>query len=85
VEFRFDSFEQFYAEVGDRPAPGYWLKRISSGHIEPGNLEWVPKKQRRKRQRLRSAATIISGPAFLRQERVYVCPKRVRANVNLQG
>jgi DNA sulfur modification protein DndB len=51
----------------------HWLMRIHGGNsqFEPGNLQWVPKKQRRKRQRLPSAATIISRPAFLRQERVF--------------
>lgn len=41
IEFRFTSFEQFYAEVGDRPE-GQTLDRINSrGHYEPGNVRWA--------------------------------------------
>lgn len=55
IEFRFLSFADFYAEVGDQPLDDYWLVRIDhDGHIEPGNLEWRPiKRHKRKRQRRR--------------------------------
>lgn len=43
VKFLFASFDEFYAEVGDKPGPDYWLVRIdNTGHIAPGNLEWRP-------------------------------------------
>nr|BAR34291.1 unnamed protein product [uncultured Mediterranean phage uvMED] len=42
VEFRFESFEQFYAEVGDPPTPKHTLDRINNlGHYEPGNVRWA--------------------------------------------
>lgn len=42
IEFRFDSFEQFLAEVGRRPTPTHSLDRIDvNGHYENGNLRWT--------------------------------------------
>lgn len=42
IEFRFESFEQFYAELGDRPSPKHSLDRIDvNGHYEPGNVRWA--------------------------------------------
>jgi hypothetical protein len=42
VEFRFESFEQWYAELGEPPSPKHTVDRISVlGHYEPGNVRWV--------------------------------------------
>jgi hypothetical protein len=53
IEFRFSSFAEFYADVGDKPHDDCWLVRVNgSGHFEPGNLEWREvKRHRRKRHR----------------------------------
>jgi len=41
VEFRFASFDQFYKELGRRPA-GKSVDRIDSNkHYEPGNVRWA--------------------------------------------
>jgi hypothetical protein len=46
IQFLFTSFEQFYAEMGPRPA-GTSVDRIrSNGNYEPGNVKWAtPKEQ----------------------------------------
>ncbi len=41
IEFRFESFEQFIAEIGTRPTPKHSLDRIdNNGHYERGNVKW---------------------------------------------
>lgn len=42
VEFRFESFEQFFAELGPRPE-GMSVDRYpnNKGHYEPGNVRWA--------------------------------------------
>jgi hypothetical protein len=52
IEFRFDDFLSFYAEVGDKPGPDFWLVRIDGdGHFEPGNLHWREIKRHRRKLR----------------------------------
>jgi hypothetical protein len=54
IEFRFDSFIDFYAEVGEKPSNDHWLRRIDlDGHFEPGNLHWVAIKRHRRKRRLK--------------------------------
>lgn len=45
IEFRFKSFEQWFAELGPRPE-GHTVDRIDNkGHYEPGNVRWATKEQ----------------------------------------
>jgi len=40
-----DSFEDFYAHVGDHPGKGFELDRVNNdGDYEPGNIRWVKRK-----------------------------------------
>src|SRR5438876_5129867 len=46
IEFRFDSFEQWYAELGDKPEPKHLYsvdRKDNDGHYEPGNVRWALK------------------------------------------
>jgi hypothetical protein len=45
IQFRFESFEAFYAELGERPK-GMTLDRIDvDGNYEPGNVRWATRKE----------------------------------------
>lgn len=47
IVFLFEDFPSFYAEVGDKPGPDYWLMRKDrDGNIAPGNVHWVQKKKK---------------------------------------
>ncbi len=45
VEFKFESFEEFYALLGPRPE-GHTIDRINPlGHYEPDNVRWATRQQ----------------------------------------
>lgn len=51
IEFRFTSFEEFFAEIGPRPK-GYELDRENNeGHYEKGNVRWVTLLESRRNRR----------------------------------
>lgn len=46
IEFRFSSFEQFFAAIGPRPTSGHSLDRQNnSGHYELGNVRWATRSE----------------------------------------
>jgi hypothetical protein len=52
IQFKFKSFEEFYAHLGPRPE-GMSLDRYpnNDGHYEPGNVRWATRKEQRLNQR----------------------------------
>lgn len=74
IAFCFESFEQFFAELGPKPGPGYSVDRIDNeGHYEPGNVRWATRSEQRANQRPRRrkgqgadtfAGLITSGMEF---------------------
>jgi hypothetical protein len=54
VKFMFESFEQFFAEVGERPEPKrmYAIDMINKiGNYEPGNVVWATITEKRLNQK----------------------------------
>ena len=47
IRFRFESFEQFYAELGPRPKGKILARMNNHGHYEPGNVCWTTRGQQR--------------------------------------
>ena len=46
IEFRFNSFEEFLDEVGNKPSPIHSIDRIdNNGHYEIGNVKWSTKSE----------------------------------------
>lgn len=57
IKFLFNSFQQFFAELGMRPE-GKTLDRINTnGHYIPGNVRWATWEQQRENQRKQRGST----------------------------
>lgn len=52
IEFRFNSFEEFYDEIGKATSIHHSLDRINNdGHYEVGNIKWATDKQQSRNRR----------------------------------
>jgi|HubBroStandDraft_2_1064218.scaffolds.fasta_scaffold00336_3 hypothetical protein len=52
LEFRFNSFEEFFACVGPRPTRKHTLDRIDNdGHYEAGNVRWASREEQQANKR----------------------------------
>lgn len=47
-----NGFAVFYADMGDRPGPGWTIERINNdGNYEPANCKWIPRPDQSKNRR----------------------------------
>lgn len=52
IEFRFESFEEFLAEIGRRPTVKHSVERKNNdGHYEKGNVRWATKSEQARNKR----------------------------------
>lgn len=59
IEFRFNSFDEFFAEIGRRPSSEHSIDRINNdGHYEPGNVRWATLSEQARNKRDRFKLTI---------------------------
>jgi hypothetical protein len=84
IEFRFDTFRQFFNELGARPE-GASLDRFpnNDGHYEAGNVRWATWTQQRLNQRTRKLPPFkdIEGRRFGRLTAVRPTDKRLDRKV----
>lgn len=59
IKFNFESFEEFFAELGERPTPKHQLDRIDNdGNYEAGNVRWATRQANMRNRRSNRILTI---------------------------
>lgn len=77
IEFRFNSFEEFYQELGDKPGNEYSLDRINvNGHYEIDNVRWASNFEQN-RNRRDNFWISINGETKCLQDWVIISPVNV--------
>lgn len=67
---RWDDFNNFLADMGERP-PGTTLDRIDvNGDYEPGNCRWATKRQQESNKRRRKDAIVVDGKTLTEWSRL---------------
>lgn len=62
---RWKSFENFLADVGEKPSPSHSLDRIdNNGNYEPGNVRWVTHREQCRNRRSNTAVIRDDGLRF---------------------
>jgi hypothetical protein len=57
IKFLFETFDQFFSELGFKPSPQHSIDRINNdGNYAPGNVRWATKKEQRANQRRQMCA-----------------------------
>ena len=51
IKFLFESFEQFFAEIGPRPAGKSLDRENNNGNYEPGNVRWATRGEQQRNKR----------------------------------
>jgi hypothetical protein len=80
IQFKFESFQQFYAELGPRPTPKHSVDRKNShGHYETGNVRWATACQQcQNRPKIRTkCSSRFKGVSWKKKKRRWMVSIRV--------
>jgi len=76
IEFRFASFEEFYAELSRRPSKNHSVDRIDNdGHYEKGNVRWATRLEQQRNTRWSGQDYCQNGHEFT-TENTYMSPRQ---------
>jgi hypothetical protein len=78
ITFKFTSFEEFYAEIGNRPSPKHSLDREDNDKgYESGNVRWATKSQQERNRRCDNC--------ILLKQRIAELEEKIKADMPLVG